>query len=191
MEITDRVLLWLSLSISFGTGLDTDSVRMSDRVCICVFVYLHCVFVQTRPNTDSSRSQRGVASKIVIIIFNQRERLHCTSCCEPSKIWWKDKGIDKKTKKKTQMHKDNHKIQLKSCLGKSVVFDSNTTDFSKSVVFGLTPQILSGWFGWRVVLRNRDGWQSERKHAPRMILKKKLQTVTNWDWTPRARDAGV
>ena len=34
------------------------------------------------------------------------------------------------------MHKDNHKIQLKSCLGKSVVFDSNTTDFSKSVVFG-------------------------------------------------------
>ena len=46
-----------------------------------------------------------------------------------------------------------------TALEKSMVFDSNTTDFEKSVVFGsnttdfcLIPHILSGGFGWRVVL---------------------------------------
>ena len=65
---------------------------------------------------------------------------------------------------KTQMHKDNDEIQLKSYLGKklwcltqipwilkNLVFDSNTTDFEKSVVLeSITtdidqiPQIFNG-----------------------------------------------
>ena len=40
------------------------------------------------------------------------------------------------TKMKTQMHKDNDKIQQKLCLGQ-ICGNPSTTDFDKSVVFDL------------------------------------------------------
>ena len=53
MEITDWVLIWLSLSISFGT--EVRGRRQNVFETVSVFVYLRRVFAQTCPSTDSTR----------------------------------------------------------------------------------------------------------------------------------------
>ena len=164
MEITDWVLIRLSLSISFGTEEDWVRTSLRLRLYLCI-AYVRPVFVQTCPNADSTRSQRGGVIKIVIIISHQFDSnflkgvatLHISLQTE-QKMGERQKERQK-DKMKTQLHKDNDKIQLNIVLEKSVVFDSNTIYFDKSVVFGSNTtdfcqisQILSGWFGWRVVL---------------------------------------
>ena len=70
MEITDWVLIRLSLSISFGTEEDWVRTSLRLRLYLCI-AYVRPVFVQTCPNADSTRSQRGGVIKIVIIISHQ------------------------------------------------------------------------------------------------------------------------
>ena len=61
-----------------------------------------------------------------------------------------------------------------------MVFESNTTDFeSNTTDFGQIPQILSGWFGWRVVLEEKEFDEKEfeeKKEKKRIWFSQEMKT---------------
>ena len=150
------------------------SKKFWDHVCVRVFAYLHRVFAQTRPNTDSVRSQQGVAIKLVIIICNQifwRERLRCTSCCQLSKRWGKERQKDKDEDTNAQRQCPNTAqivygeicgVWLKYYrFGQICGFYLNTTDFDKSEVLGSNTKD----FEWMIWVESGDNSQSSEKYS--------------------------
>ena len=112
------------LSICFGR--EVDGVKMSWRrflyLCICIFMPCIC------SNADTTRSEWGIAIKIVIIVSNFSNGSGYAA--QLAAIWAKDGGKTKgQTKKQRWRHKCTKtmtKYSSNRVLEKSMVFESNT-----------------------------------------------------------------
>ena len=93
--------------------------------------------MQTCPNADSTRSQRGGVIKIVIIISNQFDS-NFLKRAATLHISLRTKQKMGKRQKERQKDKDENTVaeySLNRVSEKSMAFDSNTTIFDKSLVF--------------------------------------------------------
>ena len=123
LQLTPRhIFIYPFCSVNGDHRLSNEGVRMSLRpclhLCICANkskyrfhkVTARCCN-QNGHNHFQSNFPKGSATLHILLQTNKR--------------WGIEKRIDKKTKMKTQMHKDNDKVQLKLCLEKSVVFNKH------------------------------------------------------------------